>query len=285
MSSFVVGEVLNKSLTEHGSRLVLIVLADSAQKDGVSFLSQPLIAELARIDERTVRDAIDAAVELGELQVRKAQRGRRRINVYRVTVGTVMDYAVDYERLPFKLTEPFDERQILPAVDPRPEESSSDDRKISPHSPSSSDLEPEVEPLSDVKIVYDYWRKCRGKTRANYDTISAARRKKIVSRLREFTREQLLTALEGVGADPWAERHLHDDLTVVFRNREQVDRFLGFAESAPAPSRRFGRGVTTAEVLDHARVSQASDNGHVDGAGKSLLENLASGRRKELEAA
>lgn len=277
MSSFVVGEVLERSETEHGVRLVMLVLADQAHRDGISWPSQASIGKMSKLSERAVRDGIDMAVGLGELQVRQAQRGRARINVYRVLTGAVGDQDVDYDRLPFKLVEAFDDRQIPPVVPAA--ESDTDDRQNLPASPSTTDLDPVVDPLADhVASIYAYWRERRGKTRANYNTISDARRKKIVSRLKEFTVEQLLDAIDGVCNDPWSERRLHDDLTVIFRSREQVDRFLEFAARAPAPARRYGRGVQAAEILEHARESASGENGHVDGAGRSIFENLETGK-------
>ena len=80
--------------------------------------------------------------------------------------------------------------------------------------------------LDDVRRVYDHWRQARGKTRATYATISEGRRKKIQARLREFSADELCSAIDAVARDPWAERALHDDLTVIFRSREQVERFL-----------------------------------------------------------
>jgi hypothetical protein len=80
-----------------------------------------------------------------------------------------------------------------------------------------------------VRRIYDHWRRVRGKTRSNYEKISPGRRDKIKARLKDSTEEELLAAIDGVARDPWPERPMHDDLTVIFRNREQVDRFLAFA--------------------------------------------------------
>lgn len=44
-----------------------------------------------------------------------------------------------------------------------------------------------IDELDPVQEVYDHWREARRKTHARYDRISDARRKKIASRLREFT--------------------------------------------------------------------------------------------------
>lgn len=99
----------------------------------------------------------------------------------------------------------------------------SKNQKLSPTI--SSNLE-EAKSGASVKRVYDHWRQARGKTRSNYQTISPARRQKIQARLREFSEADLLAAIDAVARDPWPDRGLHDDLTVIFRSREQVERFL-----------------------------------------------------------
>lgn len=105
MSVYVVSQVFRESGAELGSRLVLLVLADAAHNDGVTWISQGEIARLSRLNESHVRDCLRSLEALGELETRKAQRGRRRINVYRVIVPDLAE--VDYDRLPFELKEPF----------------------------------------------------------------------------------------------------------------------------------------------------------------------------------
>jgi hypothetical protein len=102
------GEVFEHSRAEHAARLVLIAIADNAsQLDGVAWPSQEEIARKTLLGERTVRDAIDELVELGELETRLGQSGRIRQNVYRVTVGRYQAADVVYKSIPFSLREPF----------------------------------------------------------------------------------------------------------------------------------------------------------------------------------
>lgn len=108
--------------------------------------------------------------------------------------------------------------------------------------------EGELVPLDDVARVYGAWRLKRRKTSKRYDEISPARRKKIEARLREFSVVELFKALDGVCADEqrWPERAKHDDLTVVFRSREQVDRFIEIAEAGSGP----GRALSPEEIVE-----------------------------------
>lgn len=126
----------------------------------------------------------------------------------------------------------------------------------------------EQEESGAVQAVYDCWRTERGKTSRRYDRISPGRRMKIKARLKDFSAEDLCTAIRGVALDPWSERARHDDITVIFRSREQVERFLGFAETPDSSSGtlarasngktplRYGRGMTTRQILDAAERLQ-----------------------------
>jgi hypothetical protein len=104
MSVRVISEVFQHSKSVLAARLVLLVLADAAHDDGVTWVSQEEIAAKTLAVDSTVRRVINDLVEAGEIEVRKAQRGRRRINVYRVTFA---DVEPDYDALPFTLNEPF----------------------------------------------------------------------------------------------------------------------------------------------------------------------------------
>ena len=90
-------------------RCVLTAIAVHAGKDGIAWPSQTEIAAKAgeNCTERQVRRSIENLERLGDLEVRKAQRGRARINVYRVRVGRIGEREVDYTQLPFTVDEPF----------------------------------------------------------------------------------------------------------------------------------------------------------------------------------
>jgi hypothetical protein len=107
-----------------------------------------------------------------------------------------------------------------------------------------------------VQTIYDHWRVKLGKTDARYaNRITPNRRKKIAARLREFTSEELIRAIDGVALDPWQDRPRHNDLTIVFRTQEQVEKFIDLARGAPKPAHpcsRCGMGFRTgASLNDH----------------------------------
>src|SRR6476469_7823777 len=94
--------------------MVLMTLSYHAWDDGVTWVDQEKLAAENLLDTGTVSRAIKQLQDLGELQVRKAQRGRRRINVYRIMLAVE---AVDYERMPFILDEPFDDHANCTVVE------------------------------------------------------------------------------------------------------------------------------------------------------------------------
>lgn len=104
--------VFDLSAATLGSRLILLALADAAHDDGITWTPQDTIAKKAKLSQAHVRECLRGLEESGELQTRKAQRGRKRINVYRVTLYGIAE--ADYERLPFTLKEPFTATAEIP---------------------------------------------------------------------------------------------------------------------------------------------------------------------------
>ena len=93
------------SRSKLAARLVLLALADNAHDDGIAWPGHRLLAEKAMLSERTVSRAISELESLGEIEQRKAQLGKRRINVYRICITGLLD--PDYTRVPLTLDSPF----------------------------------------------------------------------------------------------------------------------------------------------------------------------------------
>lgn len=88
----------------------MLVFADSAHDDGITWLGQAEIAKKALISRTEVDRSVKDLEVTGEIEKRKAQRGRRRINVYRITLPGIDEPA--YDDLPFTLNEPFTVSQV-----------------------------------------------------------------------------------------------------------------------------------------------------------------------------
>lgn len=95
-----------------------------------------------------------------------------------------------------------------------------------PETETEVETETEKQRRAEVQKIYDHWRNTRAKKDVRYSRISEGRRRKIMARLREFTSEELIQAIDAVALDPWEDRPRHDDLTIIFRSQEQVDKFL-----------------------------------------------------------
>lgn len=219
MSVNVITAVLEASRSEHGSRLVALVLADAAHPDGITWLGQDELQRRARLSARAVRDAIRDLEELGELETRKAQRGRRRINVHRVIVGAIADRDPRYDDLPFELKTPFSrpaeiaarreggDRQGLPVVaEPRAAVSDTDDRQ----NPRASIEEPQEEPSSSPptsessRSLADHKAELEERVRVVFEAVEQALGHKaptIVVHRREFARLVRMLVVE-VDATP-----------------------------------------------------------------------------------
>ena len=113
MSVRAIDAVLRLSKSETATRLVAVVIADVAHHDGVGWLDQREVATRANVSVPSVKRGVAWLVEHGELEVRKVQRGRRRVNVYRVLLGEVAEQPVEYDRLPFDVDPPFSTRDQI----------------------------------------------------------------------------------------------------------------------------------------------------------------------------
>jgi len=109
MSVRTIAIILDHSpVASSGERLLLVVIADKSGDDGVAWPSISEMARKALLSERQIKRLIASLVDGGHLQKRKAQRGRRRVSVYRLS-GVSGLKSINYEDLPFKLGVPFDE--------------------------------------------------------------------------------------------------------------------------------------------------------------------------------
>ena len=96
MSIRAMSAVMDYSTTEGSTFLVLLMLADHANADGLCWPSQERVARRARVSRSTVKRAIEELVEAGELKRRRGGQGAGSTNVYQV----MPEHAVDNSDLP-----------------------------------------------------------------------------------------------------------------------------------------------------------------------------------------
>jgi hypothetical protein len=199
----------------HTEKAVLVALANAANHQ--TGRCHPKIARLAEeteCGESTVRKCLSSLAAKGLIRRDRTRRADGSFGVYHYLFPEVTVTA-----------DPLPER--TPALG-----DSGGPALLGSGQEPEEDLEPEVKEekanafSKKVQRIYDHWRSQRGKTRSNYERMSPARRQKIQARLKEFSEDELIAAIDAIASDPWPDRSLHDDLTVVFRSREQVERFL-----------------------------------------------------------
>lgn len=110
MSVRVIAIVLKQSEARMGARLVLLALADSAHDSGVTWASQEALAAKTLMHRGSVNRALKELEAAGEIEVRKAQRGKLRINVYRIALHGI--HAPSDDDIPFALDYPFTTSQV-----------------------------------------------------------------------------------------------------------------------------------------------------------------------------
>lgn len=76
--------------------------------------------------------------------------------------------------------------------------------------------------------------------------LTNGRRAKIRARLKSWSADDLAAAVTGWQHDEWPDRRQHNDLTILLRNDEQVEKFLELARRGPQPK----MNATTRNNLD-----------------------------------
>ena len=88
MSTAALNAVWDRSLAKGGSLLVLLALADSANKEtGLSWLGTPTLAKMSRLSERHISRILRQLVDDGEIEIEKIRPGTS--TVYLLTPGSV----------------------------------------------------------------------------------------------------------------------------------------------------------------------------------------------------
>lgn len=92
-------------------------------------------------------------------------------------------------------------------------------------------------PDDDVDAVFNHWKKTLKHPRA---TLDKKRRDKIARTLKDYSPDDIAKAVVGCSLSPY---HMgdndsgtkYDDLTLIIRDAEHIERFIGFADRPPKP--------------------------------------------------
>lgn len=265
MSFRVVSKVLRDSDEKLARRLILIVLGEAAHDDGVAWLNQETISAKSRIALSHVNRCLGEMSDEGVLEIRKAKRGRVRINVYRIVLPGLDE--VDYDRLPFDLDRPFTTSEIQMSSESDGVRSTqitvSDPRKNQVVSPIVEPLgEPSIQIPAKVdrkpvsiqegtlaRLVLQEWNRQTGQNLRSRDWMS-----KLIMRIREYPDlgvDEHAHVIAATLQRPWWSGPATP--SVVYGSGAQFERCLVAIDGAPVIEKeaplRFGRGLTTAEML------------------------------------
>ena len=94
MSNAALNAVWDRSQAKGGPLLVLLALADSANKEtGLSWLGTPTLAKMSRLSERYISRILGQLVDDGEIEIEKIRPGTS--TVYLLTPGGVPVVSID----------------------------------------------------------------------------------------------------------------------------------------------------------------------------------------------
>ncbi len=129
---------------------------------------------------------------------------------------------------------------------------------------------PAVE-ATTIQSIFDHWRDVMAKPRARLDD---KRRNLIRRRLREsFSEAELRAAIDGCRASPWHQGENESgtryvELSLIFRNAENIERFCELAETPPRPRST----ASSVQATKDARV-----------AWRNVLAHVRAGRHRQGE--
>lgn len=117
--------------------------------------------------------------------------------------------------------------------------------------------------------VFDHWRSVMNHTGAKFD---AKRRRAVQQALKlGYTEQQLKQAVDGCKASPYhqgqnKDSQVYDSLTLIVRDAEHIDRFIGIAVNGPprgdvrkGPQRAEDQGWTANDKTGVVSVSQTQE--------------------------
>jgi len=136
-----------------------------------------------------------------------------------------------------------------------------------------------------VSEVFAYWRDAMGKNART--VLDDKRKRRIQWALKQYGIDGAKKAIDGCKASPFHmgdndSGQRHDDLTLIFRNAEKAERFIGFADNPPAPKRKTnGRQRQGGGISEWLGDSQAGQSNVIEGeradSGKPQMRLIGGG--------
>lgn len=225
MSGRVVGWAFDRGADLSASELlVLVALADNADRHGKCWPSKPEVVDKTRLSRATVYRALGRLEDLGYFREGTDEEGRE-------CFWLAVDGASHGE------------------MASRGETSSSRGETEASHGENRSDIGTVIEPSEEPSLfssatesIFEFWRstfELNGNTK-----LTPGRRRAIRGRLRDgYTEERIRRAILGCAGSEFHRSGGHTDLTLICRNGEKLERF----ETMPPPTNHRGEGVLRRE--------------------------------------
>lgn len=251
MSVRVLTRVWSESTQKLGSLLVLLAIADFADDEGVAYPSVPTLAKKSRLSKRQVNYVLQKLTESGELNV-EIGAGPHGANIYRVLTGGANNAGAESAGVQFgtRRGAKSDKRGVQSttqggAIYDMPL------KEGTVMEPSCIEPSKNHAPTGEAGEVFVYWRDIHGHPNARLDD---KRRKVIEARLKQYSTEELKTAIDGCKLSAFHQGQndrntIYDDISLICRDASHVDRFIAFAEGRAngkgnsGPLSRNGRAV------------------------------------------
>lgn len=223
-----------------GRKLVLMMMADIADDNGRCFPSYQHIADVCEMSKRSVMTHMSALADQGLVSIehRKGVKGNSS-NIYHLRIPS------EPVSPPSENLAPPSENSALPPSE-----------NLAPRTYHSTNLSINQDMSNDIDSVFATWVAILGKQNCK---LTAGRSKVIKARLKEgYTVNQLCSAIKGCANSPFhmgmndrGERY--DDLTLICRNGENVEKFIERQYAVPVqpqPSKADNRAALTDAVMD-----------------------------------
>lgn len=240
MSARATSWALTQKTGQSTTKLVLLVLADVADGQGVSRYGQKRLAEMAEVTVRTLRTHLEKLENQGLLRRvrRHRENGSRTSDKYEILLPEDPSGSGGTYR---KLT------TTLPETDAPPRSTVGTTRTV--REPTSDSPEPDTSPESEV---FDYWRERRasamGKTSGPQMQPTKGRMSKIRGRLAEgYSVDDLKAAVDGCLSRDFNVENGYTDISLICRSQEKVEQYLHAARNGNG---RPSRAMSTQEWLE-----------------------------------
>lgn len=237
-----------------GPKLLLMILANHAGKDGVCYPGREILTEECCCKRKaTVTDNFARLEKLGLVK----RLERRRVNGSRTSDWTIL--APEHADRGAMIDAGEERPEQVVAVAKRGTESVPDDGEVRDgnRTPSGTENrpgqvrktggpEPSVEPSEEpsdsptsplIESIFEHWRQAMGKN--GNAKLTPERRGKITARLKQgYTADRIKRAIDGCAGSKFHRDGGHDDLTLICRTGSKLESF----EAMPVPDRSDWQG-------------------------------------------